>query len=407
MQWRCSFQPKDRPTASTALDPIVAATLDDGLLPTDVLREILLRLPGKPLCRLRAVCRSWRSILSDSSFVAAHEARQQPLVAVYTWEPLDLADVSNKMKPADVHILDTSGHLVRQARVGNYVTGHNSNVVCTNLDLLCVEGADKRLRVLDPATGVVSLLPDVVIVNGDEDDYMRYFSMYAVGRDNSSGETKVLAITSEHGMDSFCSVLTLGDAGGWRKTGYPPTSVLAISPYTALVKGVLYFCVSKGIAAYDLEKETWRPDLLHLPLPNRAELFLAELSDSLVAFYNPSDQACPTYASLDMWFLTNSQKDIWSKQYTISMPCQASSNPRDGTTVHPLWSLDDGRIVFWVRQGYGGKGAEFTRVYDPTTHTYTDGAEIPTGYSFHAVYKGRLLRSSLHKKLSMYPSDGT
>ena len=77
--------------------------------------------------------------------------------------------------------------------------------------------------------------------------------------------------------------------------------------------------------------------------------------------------------------------------------------PRDSPCVHPLWSLDDGRIVFWVWQGSGEKRAEFMRVYDTTTHTCTDGVEIATGYSFHAVYKGSLLRSSLDKKLSMDP----
>jgi hypothetical protein len=166
----------------------------------------------------------------------------------------------------DVKILDTSGHLVRQMRVENSILGNNSTAVCTNLDLLCVYGADKRLRVLDPATGAFSLLPEVVNADRDGVEGRHYFTTYAVGRDESTGETKVLAITEVYGADSFCRVLTLGDASGWRNTGYPPTTIiLAISWYTALVRGVLYYLVSQGIAAYDLEKEKWRPDLLHLP----------------------------------------------------------------------------------------------------------------------------------------------
>ncbi|CAN6171301.1 unnamed protein product [Urochloa humidicola] len=49
-------------------------------LPVDALYEILLRLPAKDLCRLRAVCRPWRSLLSDPQFIAAHAARQGPLI---------------------------------------------------------------------------------------------------------------------------------------------------------------------------------------------------------------------------------------------------------------------------------------------------------------------------------------
>jgi hypothetical protein len=108
---------------------------------------------------------------------------------------------------------------------------------------------------------------------------------------------------------------------------------------------------------------------------------------------------------MDLWFLTDCDKAIWSKQYTISMPpCQASSSPRGGITAQPLWLLDDGRIVFWVWHAYDGKSVQFMRVYDPTTHAYIDGEELAANYSFHAVYKGTLLRSSLDKKLSMYPA---
>jgi F-box interacting protein len=384
-------------------DSSSAPIVDDGFLPTDVLRDILLRLPAKPLCRLRAVCRSWRSLLSDSWFAAAHEARQQPLVAVYKWKPFDLEE-DYVVKPQDIQILDTSGHLVRQMCVENCVLDYRSYEICTNLDLLCVEGRDERLRVLDPATGGVSLLPDVAIVNHVPYEYACYSTTYAVGRDISTGETKVLAIIREEAYRvrarTFCCVLTLGDADGWRETVYPPTTAVhASSGITALVKGVFYFLVVQEIAAYDFEKEKWRPDLLHLPLPIEGQHFLAELSDTLVASYHRSD------TSMDLWFLTDSDKVIWSKQYTINMPpYQASPSTRGGTTVRPLWTLDDGRIAFLVWQSYDGKTVEFIRVYDPTTHAYIDGDEMPTDYSFHAVYKGSLLRSSLDKKLSMYPT---
>ncbi|KAM0893072.1 hypothetical protein ACQ4PT_025333 [Festuca glaucescens] len=196
--------------------PIVAAT-------SAVLRDILLRLPAKPLCRLRAVCRSWRSLLSDLWFVAAHQVRQQPLVAVCKWAPWDLVE-GYGVRPQDIQILDTSGHLVRQMRVQNCMLGYRSKTFCTNLDLLCVEGGDKRLRVLDPATGAVSLLPNIIIVNRGQYKYACYSTTYLVGRDGSTGETKVLAIARElaYRSGTFCSVLTLGNAGGWRETGYPP-----------------------------------------------------------------------------------------------------------------------------------------------------------------------------------------
>ena len=38
----------------------------------DALAEILVRLPSESVLRCRAVCRSWRCVAADPSFLAAH-----------------------------------------------------------------------------------------------------------------------------------------------------------------------------------------------------------------------------------------------------------------------------------------------------------------------------------------------
>ncbi|CAO2045350.1 unnamed protein product, partial [Urochloa humidicola] len=56
-----------------------------GALPADALYEVLLRVPARDLCRLRAVCRPWLRLLSDPHFVAAHAGRHpepQPLIVI-------------------------------------------------------------------------------------------------------------------------------------------------------------------------------------------------------------------------------------------------------------------------------------------------------------------------------------
>ncbi|KAF8654796.1 hypothetical protein HU200_061464 [Digitaria exilis] len=58
--------------------PLAAAAANDGALPTDVLRDVLLCLPADELCRLRLVCRSWRSLTSDPIFAKAHSSRHNP-----------------------------------------------------------------------------------------------------------------------------------------------------------------------------------------------------------------------------------------------------------------------------------------------------------------------------------------
>ena len=44
----------------------------------DIITEILLRVPAKSLIRFRCVCKSWRALISDPSFVQNHLRRVSP-----------------------------------------------------------------------------------------------------------------------------------------------------------------------------------------------------------------------------------------------------------------------------------------------------------------------------------------
>ncbi|TKW30960.2 hypothetical protein SEVIR_2G075350v4 [Setaria viridis] len=57
---------------TAAAPPAVA---NDGVLPSELLHDVPLRLPADALCRLRLVCRSWRSLTSEPHFAEAHAAR--------------------------------------------------------------------------------------------------------------------------------------------------------------------------------------------------------------------------------------------------------------------------------------------------------------------------------------------
>jgi F-box interacting protein len=190
-------------------------------------------------------------------------------------------------------------------------------------------------------------------------------------------------------------ILTLGGAGEWRKTGCPSSSFTTFPRCTALVKGVLYFLGYTGsrfdhIAAYDLDMEKWRPDLLYLPLSIQRPVTLVELSDCLVAVdYRPTK----SNASIDLWFLTDTEKVLWSKRHTVTIPYQSCWSPCDTSHGYPLWVLDDGKIVFWISQYWIFDRTHRVHslwVYDPRTNICTGSVEMPC-YAFAGVYKGSLL----------------
>ncbi|KAF0907014.1 hypothetical protein E2562_014635 [Oryza meyeriana var. granulata] len=80
-----------------------------ALMPEDMLREVLLRLPPKAAIRFRAVCRAWHATHSDPRFVAMHVARGCPLLVAGTL-------YRSSTRSGHVDLLDLAGDIVRQTR---------------------------------------------------------------------------------------------------------------------------------------------------------------------------------------------------------------------------------------------------------------------------------------------------
>ncbi|XBI95817.1 hypothetical protein VPH35_032202 [Triticum aestivum] len=371
--------------SQTPADGQGSTAIDD-----DVLYEILLRLPAKPLCRFRAVCRSWMSLLSAPSFIAAHKARQAaPLLVV--------RDREHDGSTVSVHILDIlSGKSVRQIRVETSLWPFiNSTTVLMrvphDLPLVRLPGIDDGLglRVLDPATATVFALPHV-----DHDKQESYRESFMVGR-ASTGAYKVLCIsTSLHFPygHQLCRILTLSADHGWRETGCPPADVETFHRRNgAAVKGVAYFFVSnKCIMAYDLEKEVWQTASLPTPVPSREQVIyhsLAELGGCLALAYEEWD------AFLELWLLVDPGKVIWSKRCTITVRYCYKGVHDLSLPIYlsePLWLLDDGRIIFWISMSGPQRPNRVLCAYDPITMTYTDVADM-SNYMLGGVFTGSML----------------
>ena len=106
------------------------ATSDIGVLPLDALREILLRLQAKELCRLRLVCQQWRSLLSDPYFAAAHDTRHQAVLIIAGYNDDAGRDVL-------VDIMDVSGQIVKKVH-----RMEGDRTVSVALDGVCVRKID-------------------------------------------------------------------------------------------------------------------------------------------------------------------------------------------------------------------------------------------------------------------------
>nr|CAB3452259.1 unnamed protein product [Digitaria exilis] len=173
------------------------AAANDSILPTDVLRDVLLRLPADELCRLRLVCRSWRSLTSDPFFAKAHLSRH-PLI------PDDHRDL-------EVQFLDpSSGGIVKRIlMVGPEecyeLSAHHWRVCISN------RYPDKAYM-LYPAAGSFTMLPTSCEVTEHENNRtITYVSV--LGWVPSTGEYKALCIRHGHGPEQSYHIATLGTDG--------------------------------------------------------------------------------------------------------------------------------------------------------------------------------------------------
>ncbi|WVZ53601.1 hypothetical protein U9M48_004517 [Paspalum notatum var. saurae] len=329
--------------------------------------EILLRLPAKGLCRLRAVCRPWRSLRSDPRFIAAHAARHPGLLIVAGHDP------SRRDEGILCDILDLAGRVIKRIR-----SSGNQWVMSTNDGFACVaKGSTRSCQLLNLATGDVSPLPEGV---SEEHEVWAVESLYGavvvLGQVASTGEYKLLPTPYE----KACELFTLGSGSArWRgkKAAAEPVSMLPLS--RVVMDGIVYFLFDEAVAllqrfepraisSFDFSTEEWRPNFrgpvnnfLDYENADYDNLSLTALNGSLVVAHHSSN------CSMDLWFLMDSERSLWVKQHSVQVDLRA---PRDEFCAHPVLMLNDGRIITYV--GSGG----LLRIYNPRTNAHTDVAEL-------------------------------
>ncbi|KAJ1288166.1 hypothetical protein BS78_02G069500 [Paspalum vaginatum] len=373
-----------------------------GVLPSDALYEILLRLPAKEFCRLRVVCRPWRSLLSDPHLIAAHAARH-PLPLIVTGYDDDTSEhhsTGSGNTGIIIDIMDLSGHVVKRVRTK---TPETEQVMFIQLGLVCTGrgfGHGASYKLLNLSTGAVCALPEGYAPH--EEPIMDYQTFVALGKVESTGEYKVLRVienSDEHEEpEQLYEVCTL-DVDGigsntscWRGNKAPlDQDIVDVGRWkNVVIGGIVYFLsfVPIYISSFDLETEEWRQNLQG-PLSDAAMdhdnidwdevsiATLATLSGSLVVVHR-------TNTTLDLWFLMDFERGLWVKQHSIPI-----SIPRDihHNDVCPLLMLDDGRILLHTIY-LEDKG--WIRTYNPRTNTFTDIAEMRNDASV-GLYTGSLL----------------
>ncbi|GJN12201.1 hypothetical protein PR202_ga30458 [Eleusine coracana subsp. coracana] len=323
-----SLAPRSPPTSRTRRG-------SDPALPVDLLFDVLVRLPARELCRLRVVCRWWRSLTCDPLFIRAHMARHP--------DPLLLANFRDDQTHIDV--VDLSSNVVKR------IAADGHKLLRTRFDLACAATEMNSCRVLNPATAAAFALPGIPIVHRQgAENYSRAYSSFACGYISATGQYKVLRVLSWSRPGGFTErqlfhVLDIdGPADNAEWSEVESRDVFVEITSAVVVDGVVYFLmdilydfvitawIDPGIRpdcifSLDLRTEEWRGDLQgpvsfdHAfdNLDDLAEysciwsqLTLADLKGSL-ALVN----YCRKRSTMDLWLLADFENVLWVKQYTI------------------------------------------------------------------------------------------
>nr|CAB3452273.1 unnamed protein product [Digitaria exilis] len=244
-------------------------------LPMDLVHDILLRLPASDTCRLRAVCRPWRALLSDPLFAAAHAFRHPyyPLIAI-GYE----ASIGNGRVLCD--IVDLSGRVVKRVlAAGGSAPAALERVMCAHHDHICVaRGSSMSCHVLNVTTGSIHVLPEGLATEHakHKQTSAHCWATTAIGMVPSTGEYKVLRVIHTSCSDDLPTgklfeAITIDGSSSqahWRGKGAPPYPVELGNWHSVVIKHTVYFLLSdygsfhvgkRGglVASFDLESEKW------------------------------------------------------------------------------------------------------------------------------------------------------
>ncbi|CAA0805996.1 Unknown protein [Striga hermonthica] len=224
-------------------------------LPSDLQREILLRLPGSSLLRFRAVCKSWCHEIDDPSFVRAHTVNNHRTStstsnlllttpsAIYSL-PVDSLRYVDGQRTLSATRVQSAALL----RPGLFAASCNGLVLISHYD------STSTWVVWNPLTGDYLELPRT----GLEDSP---FVGCGIGYDRSSDDYKVISVREVVRSVYQTHIYSLRSKS-WKRIEDCP-SLLLLSIEATLLNGALYWFAEDSVVALDLATDRFRK----LPLP--------------------------------------------------------------------------------------------------------------------------------------------
>ncbi|KAI8556194.1 hypothetical protein RHMOL_Rhmol05G0233100 [Rhododendron molle] len=319
-------------------------------LPPEIIAAVLSRLPVKSLLRLRCVCKSWRSLISNPKFVKTHLS----LASANTDYSNHRLILNSSYPCTDVKSCSLSSILNEKSdsavQLDCPFKGPNFGVKiwgCCD-GLVCI-GTGREVCIWNPSTGKYKGLPDFV-----EMSYICY-SWFGFGYDEGIDDYKVVGFFfGDHGsgFETKVKVYALRSDSWRRIEGY--THGIPEEASGTFLNRALHWIHWPGyatsndiIVSLDLVKETYgefsapeyRHGYFHL-------LTLGVLNGCLCMLCNYYDDC------FEVWVMKEyGMRDSWTKLVVIPYVSHPLNHPHDSTE---LYILENGEVLEDIGSPYNG-----------------------------------------------------
>ncbi|KAM0900393.1 hypothetical protein ACQ4PT_020654 [Festuca glaucescens] len=312
---------------------------------SDVLHEILLRLPISSLLRFLRTCHQWRDVIRDSCFVMGH-ANRAPEHLLLFLPRVDASESHKTASPGRIKIFDEKWSVSTWAASSMDPDDH---LFASCNCLLCFY-RKYTLKIVNPTTG-----QSLYLSKPDRKLFRDLYYLYSFGFHPATGEYKLIYFHREprHGRLSgqpFCfdsiQVYTLGE-DRWREIRAPKESCL-VNLGVVNVDGAMYWiteeegtCCGVGVMRFDLRDETF--ELLRPPPLKACEVtdrpcdapdlsyHITEVDRKVCLVTVPFSCSSPLWrrynaevaGRMDVWMLQSPAEDRWFLRYNIDLPASA------------------------------------------------------------------------------------
>ncbi|KAK1616238.1 hypothetical protein QYE76_021755 [Lolium multiflorum] len=197
------------------------------LLPRDILSSILIRLPGRDLRRLRRICKEWRDIIFDPTFIQSHMVYKPKLPPAHTIVFFPGFTYGSRQDPRNGRgfLFDEHWRLTAELTACRW-----DDLIGACNGLLCfLQAGQGSIRIIEPFTGESLTLPLPLPKGGSSSSRLSYRlrrtmnpSSYCFGFDATHRRYKVVHHNSHREFvvkfeKEEVQVYTVGGGEGWTR----------------------------------------------------------------------------------------------------------------------------------------------------------------------------------------------